>query len=257
MTRIAFNLGPPLGYRANLGLIVLRTDETLEAEARKVLVGEGIAHYVTRVPCRTTVSLDGLAEMEAELPRAASLLPDEHPFDVIAYACTSGATSIGSERVDAAIREGANTAHTTNPLDAVIAATAALGVSRIGFVTPYIAEVSEAMRAKLEDAGLKIAAFGSMEEENDIRVARIDGPSIADGIRSVAMSGDCEALFLSCTNLRALNLIAPLETEMGMPILTSNQVLLWHMLHLAHQPTHDLEFGALMQQRLVRPPNTA
>ncbi len=250
MSALEFTLGPPLGHRANLGLIVLRTDETLEAEARRVLVGEGVAHYVSRVPCRSEVTMEGLAEMEAELPRAAALLPDEHPFDVIAYACTSGATSIGAQKVDAALRRGANTAHTTNPLSAVIAATRALGVSRIGFVTPYIAEVSQAMREKLEQAGLEIVAFGSMEEKNDIRVARIDAASISNGIRTLARREVCEAVFLSCTNLRALDLIAPLEEELGIPVLTSNQVLLWHMLHLAGQSTHGKPFGALMRSSL-------
>ena len=136
MSRLDFTLGPPLGHRANLGLIVLRTDETLESEARRMLAGDGIAHYVTRVPCHSTVTLAGLAQMEAELPRSAALLPDEHPFDVVAYACTSGATTIGPSRVDAGIRMGAVATHTTNPLTACIAALRALNVSRMGFVTP-------------------------------------------------------------------------------------------------------------------------
>ncbi len=250
MTALAFTLGPPLGHRANLGIIVLRTDETLEAEARRVLVGDGIAHYVTRVPCRSEVTMEGLAEMEAELPRAAALLPDEHPFDVIAYACTSGATSIGPKNVDNAIRIGANTTHTTNPLSAVIAATKALKVSRIGFVTPYVAEVSHAMRGKLEEAGLEIVSYGSMEEENDIRVARIDAQSIADAVRTVAAQRTCDAVFLSCTNLRALDLIAPLEAELGISVLTSNQVLLWHMLQLSGQPNVEKVPGTLSSATL-------
>lgn len=250
MSKLGFTLGPPLGHRANLGLIVLRTDETLEAEARDLLIGDGIAHYVSRVPCQDSVTLDALAEMEAEIPRAAALLPQEHPFDVIGYACTSGATRIGPENVDKAIRSGADATHTTNPLTAAIAAARALQMEKIAFVTPYIPEVSSAMRAALENAGFEITGFGSMEEENDARVARIDAQSIAQAIRTVAASAPCDAVFLSCTNLRALNLIAPMEAELGITVLTSNQVLLWHMMQLAGQPTDTLPFGALMHTRL-------
>ena len=247
MSRLSFKLGPALGHRANMGLIVLRTDETVEAEARQVLTGKGVAHYVSRVPCHTSVTLEGLATMEAEIPRAAALLPDEQPYDVVAYACTSGATSIGSAQVSAAIRLGANTRHTTDPLAAALVALGALNVRRLGFVTPYMPDVSDAMRGKLEAAGFEIAGFGSMEEENDMRVARIDAPSIRAAILTVCAMAPCDAVFLSCTNLRALALIPEIEAEVGVPVLTSNSVLLWHMMQLAGQPTGGLPHGALMR----------
>ena len=42
----------------------------------------------------------------------------------------------------------------------------------------------------------------------------------------VAASG-CEAVFVSCTNLPTYDVIAPLEAELGMPVLTANQVTMW------------------------------
>ncbi|TRD14088.1 maleate cis-trans isomerase family protein [Palleronia caenipelagi] len=251
MIRLDAQLGAPLGYRASFGLIVLRADETIEHEARQVLTGDGIAHYVSRVPCETEISLDSLARMEGEIPRAAALLPSARAFDVVAYACTSGATRIGPDRVDAAIRKGTSTRHTTNPLSAALAAMEALKIRSPGFVTPYAPEVSQAMLDVLEQAGITIAAVGSMLEPSDERVARIDGNSIKDAVRRVAGSGPCDGIFLSCTNLRALSLIAGMEAELGIPVLTSNQALLWHIMQLASQPTTSLEFGALMQTRIM------
>ncbi|SLN61574.1 Maleate isomerase [Pseudooceanicola marinus] len=250
VSKLHFTLGPPLGHRATFGLIVLRTDETVEADARQMLAGEGLAHYVSRGPCQPHVTMAGLALMEAEIPRSTSLLPDERGYDVVGYACTSGATSIGSDRVEAAVRAGTRVRHVTNPLVAAIAAMQALGARRLAFVSPYLPEVSQAMRARLEEAGMEIAGFGSMEERDDLRVARIDGPSIAAGIRNVVAQAPCDAVFLSCTNLRALHLVAPLEAELGLPVLTSNQVLLWHMLRLAGQETDHLPFGRLMARSI-------
>lgn len=253
MTRLSFDLGPPIGHRANFGLIVLRTDETIEQEARRVLQGEGVAHYISRIPCQTDITMEGLALMEAELPHAAGLLPATHPYDVIGYACTSGATRIGPDRVAEGVRAGIRAHAVTDPLTATIAACRALGISRLGFVTPYLPEVSDAMRAALTRAGLTIAGFGSMEESSDERVARIEAHSLREAILQVAALEPCDAVFLACTNLRALSIIAETEAELGKPVLTSNQALLWHMMVLAGLPTELLPFGALMQARAPEP----
>ncbi|MBX3539155.1 MAG: arylmalonate decarboxylase, partial [Chelatococcus sp.] len=38
---------------------------------------------------------------------------------------------------------------------------------------------------------------------------------------------DSEAIFVSCTDFRALEVAGALEAELGKPVLTSNQVTLW------------------------------
>ena len=41
---------------------------------------------------------------------------------------------------------------------------------------------------------------------------------------------DAEAIFVSCTNLATYDVIAPLEAELGKPVITANQVTMWAML---------------------------
>ena len=48
-----------------------------------------------------------------------------------------------------------------------------------------------------------------------------------------ADSPDAQAVFASCTNLPTYDLIAPLEAELGKPVLTANQVTLWAALRRA------------------------
>ena len=38
---------------------------------------------------------------------------------------------------------------------------------------------------------------------------------------------EARAVFVACTNLPTYDLIAPLEQELGKPVLTANQVTLW------------------------------
>ena len=108
-------------------------------------------------------------------------------------------------------------------------------------------DVTGARRGKLEDAGLDIVACGSMEEESDERVACIDQQSIRQAVLTIGRSAPCDAVFLACTNLRGLPVIQDMESELGIPVLTSNQVLLWHMMSLAGVSTAHLPFGALMR----------
>ncbi|WP_211100540.1 maleate cis-trans isomerase family protein [Acuticoccus sediminis] len=252
MTVFPFSVGPPLGDRANLGLVVLRTDETIESDFRRLVAEPGVAVYTARIPCETEVTPEALARMKAALPAAAALLPWSMTYDVVAYACTSASTVIGSDAVAAAVREGVGTRHVTDPLAAVKAACDALGVRRLGFLSPYVAPVSASMRAALEAYGLRVAAFGTFAEESDERIARIEGASIVAAVERIAAEAPCDAIFASCTNLRAAAEIEGLEARLGVPVLASNQALAWHMMQLAGVPTGHIRGGCLM--RCALPP---
>jgi len=247
MSLLPFTLGPALGYKANLGLIVLRTDETIEADFRQLIAEDGIALYTTRIPCETELTGAALARMKATLPAAAALLPHTFMFDVVGYACTSASAVIGSDAVGTTIREGTNARHVTDPLLAMRAALRALNVRRLGFLSPYVAELSDKMRQIFQDDGIEITGFGTFGEESDENIARIDTKSIRDAARNICDTASCDALLISCTNLRATTEIAELETELGLPVLASNQALAWHMLKLSGQRTDHLPYGVLMK----------
>lgn len=232
-TALPYTLDAPLGGRRALGLVALQTDETLEHEFARMFTAPEAALLVSRVPSAPTVSPETLAEMHAELPRAASMLPTALRYSVIGYGCTSASSVLGSDAVATQIRAGADVAEVTNPLESVLAACRALGVRRIGFLTPYAPEVSAALRAALEQGGIEIAGFGSFEEPDEHRVACIDPASTLAAIRSIGAAPGVEAVFASCTNLRTVEIIAEAEAALGKPMISSNQALAWRMLRLA------------------------
>ncbi len=231
--KLDFETDEGIGTRANMGVIVLETDETLEHEFARMMRLPGVALYHSRIPMVSEIRPETLARMEADLPASARLLPESLAFDVIGYGCTSGATVIGSDKVSAAIRSVCPTARVTDPLAAIIAAARHVGARRLGFVTPYVAEVSARMWRKLEEAGLEIAGFGSFEEANDHVVARITEASILKAVERVARMAPCDAILISCTNLRCLNILDDMEARTGLAVISSNQALAWHMLQLA------------------------
>ena len=239
--RLTYEVDNGAALRARLGLIVLQVDETIEIEFRKLIDLDGVVVYCTRIPSGAEVTEETLAAMATQIPVGARLLPPSAEFDVIGYACTSGATVIGADNVARIIRDARPTtdqgsfarSNITDPLTAVQAACKALNIRRVGFVTPYVQNVSAAMRLKLEENGLVISAFGSFEQAEESMVARISPASVYDAILKVGRAAPCDAVFVSCTNLRTLEILENAEKELGFPVITSNQALAWHMLRQA------------------------
>ncbi|MBE1285424.1 MAG: Asp/Glu racemase [Rhodobacteraceae bacterium] len=231
--KLSFDTDEGFGQRAKLGLIVLETDESLEPEINRIAALPGVGLYHTRIPMVADVTPETLMRMKQDLPATAATLPETMQFDVIGYGCTSASTVIGSDAVRDAIRQARPGVQVTDPLRATIAACQALNVQRLGFVTPYIPEVSARMRDRLQDAGIEVAGFGSFEEQDDRIVARISEASVLKAIETVAAQAPCDAVFVSCTNLRLLNAVEQAEAATGIPVFSSNLALAWHMLKLA------------------------
>ncbi len=237
-----FETDAGLGERARIGLIVLQTDQTIEHEFAKLIPRDGVALYHARIPNAMAVSPETLRQMHRDLPATAALLPASFGFDAVGYACTSGATMIGEARVDEMIRAVHPRAKTSNPISACKAALSALGLRRIALVTPYPPEVTVEMQANLRDAGYDTVAVASFNQSDDFTVARISSESIRNAAVTIGARDDVEGVFVSCTSLRALEVIEAAEAQINKPVLASNQVLAWHLMRLAG--LSDLPSGA-------------
>lgn len=214
-----------------LGLVVLQSDETIENDFRRLLPSEATLH-VSRVPSGEEVTASTLSEMEHHIGQSAGLLPRPARFDAVGYGCTSGTSVIGVTKIADLVHGGANTRAVTEPVSALIAACGHLGISRLAFLSPYVAEVSSRMRNVLAENGIETPVFGSFETAEEAVVARITGASAARAAQDLALDPAVEAVFVSCTNLRTLDIIPDIEARTGKPVLSSNQVLAWHMCRL-------------------------
>ncbi|MBL4807496.1 MAG: Asp/Glu racemase, partial [Rhodobacteraceae bacterium] len=126
----------------------------------------------------------------------------------------------------------------------------ALGARRLGFITPYLPEVSAQMRLVLEQAGFEIVAFGSFEESDDRMVARITEGTIIAAAEYVAKQAPCDAIVISCTNLRCLRIIPQIEVSTGIPVISSNQALGWYMLRLSGVDRQLPDIGKLFSRSI-------
>ena len=204
---LEFKTDSGLGSRATIGIIVLRTDQTLEHEFANLLNFDGVALYYSRIRNEMEITKEALEDMEAELPIAAALLPTAFNFDVIGYGCTSGSAIIGEEKVEKAIQVIHPNVPASNPMTACKAALRALGLKQIAFLTPYDPSITTAMCENLLAAGFEISITGSFFESDDFKVGLISPQSILEAIEKIGTRDDCDGVFVSCTNLRVAEII--------------------------------------------------
>jgi maleate isomerase len=235
-----------LGQRARIGLIVLRTDQTIEFEARRIFDElPGVALYQSRIYNDFQINRDTLMAMKPLIPEASRLLPVDWNFNSIGFACTSAAMLIGDEPIKELVHHVHGGVEVSNPVLACVEAFKALSCRKIAVVTPYSRAVNEAIAAGLEARGLEIPVFISFEEPDDNIVAKISEDAVASAARKVATDSDVEGVFISCTSIRAAAFIARLEEEIGKPVTSSNHAILWHLIRLAGIADKLPQFGRL------------
>ncbi len=232
-----------------MGLIVLKTDELIEFELGKLFLGLGLRVHQTRIESAPDVRLETLATMADGMTAAAAMLPLGADIRSIGYGCTSGATVIGEDRVAQFVNAAHPDLPVTNPLSALKAACQALGVKRLGIVSPYVENVTDALCHAVEADGVSISAVGAFNQVDDQTVAQISPKSTLAGYLEVG-AGDCDAVFASCTNLRAMEVIAEAEAALKKPVLCSNQILGWHMLRLSGNNSQPVGYGKLFETPL-------
>lgn len=232
METVSYTLSESRDLARVLGIIVLATDETLEHEFRTLIPDDGHVLHHTRIPSAPDVTPETLATMADHIPSAAALFPPRLEFDAIGYACTSGALVIGEDRVAGLVHGIAPDAAVTNPLSAVKARLSSLGARRVGILTPYVESVTRPLADHMTAAGFEVSALASFGVGEERAVARIDQRSTLAALRDLAKS-DCDALFASCTNLATVDILAEAERETGMPVISSNSALAWHLMDLA------------------------
>lgn len=210
-----------------MGLVVLQTDETIEGDMRRLLGHAQL--YITRVASGLEVTPETLQQMASEITGAVELLPQAQSYGVVGYGCTSGSAQIGPSRIAQLVKSGTETDFVTEPVSALTAACKSLNIKRLGFLSPYIADVSDRLRDVLGQADIQTPVFGSFAEAQEAKVVRIDGASIIAAACDLCAGQSLDALFLSCTNLRTLDVIDVLEDQLSIPVLSSNLVLAWDM----------------------------
>ena len=153
---------------------------------------------------------------------------------VVTFACTSGSFVAGldGERALHRAMRWAGAGRTTTTSGSMLDAFAALGLRRIALATPYPADIGEKLVEFVEEAGYEAVSLENLGLPHGEAIQSTSDDDIIELARAPDRPA-ADAIFLSCTGLGTLDLVARAEQRLGKPVLTAIQVTMWGALRAA------------------------
>jgi len=242
--------------RARLGIVVPVTNTNLEPDM-VMLRPPGVSLHVARAG---GYDLDRIPDSDQMLKFAEASLDEvvdsltAARVDMILYGCTSATLSHGpafdlafQEKIERRADKPAVTA-----AGALAGALRHLGVSRIGFCSPYTRELNEEAMGFLRTSGFEVAssAYIGADLGNDGQ-----GDVTPEQVVELALRADsreAQVIVLSCTDMRAVEVIETIEETAGKPVVTSNQALMFAAIkRLGLQGSVPGALGGLSETRAI------
>ncbi|SDR39797.1 maleate cis-trans isomerase family protein [Natronobacterium texcoconense] len=217
---------PATDPSTRLGLIVPSSNTTAEPEFRAALP-DSVTVHGARMSLES-VTVDALDAMSDDVRRAAELL-GHADVDAVAYACTTGSLLHGpgfDAELEEEIEEVAD-APAVATARSVVRALESLDVDRVAVRTPYTADLDEKERDFLEESGFEVASIDGRGIEANVEIGALTPEDAAEQVREGVDAEDVDAVFVSCTNYRSLAAVEELESDLGVPVVTSNGATLW------------------------------
>lgn len=212
-----------------VGFVLPAGNTTVEAEVPRRLHGVGTAHFHRF--SRLVKSDSDVDECARAVVDAATVLRAAR-LDAIALAYTAGSFYGGRGLDDRLIREMGDASGTkaTTAAVAIVSALQRLEVARLAVVSPYSREINDRCERYLGAAGFRVLSVVGSPPPGP--AGDVPAEDIERMAASAARSGP-EALLISCTALRTMNLIEKLEASLGIPVISSNSATLWAAMQLA------------------------
>ena len=104
-----------------------------------------------------------------------------------------------------------------------------MDISKVSIFTPYSKNLNNQVVDYFKKHNFIVTSNSYFDILYDNDIAKIDPDYLFEVISNMDL-GEAEAVFLSCTNLPALNIIDKLEKKLNKIVLSSNQVLIWDTL---------------------------
>jgi maleate isomerase len=214
--------------RPIVGLIVLSTDLTCERDFSMMAKENNLEfdQYVNRIRFVNPMTQQNLTSMLGDLTAVAADILPSCPLDTLVFCCTSASALIGEQAIQDAIWQSKPKTNIITTASASVASLLAKGYKKISLLTPYSKTVSQGVATYFNDHGLDIVSLTYMDIKDDRDVARLSVESITAAAKA-AVDPSAEALFISCTAMRVVEIKTTLEKELGIPVYSSNYSTFW------------------------------
>lgn len=239
------------GWRGRIGLLVPSINTTMETEFWRI-APEGCSVHSARISGGRHGTPEELRGMEEASKAAARDVGMVEP-DVVVYGCTSGSFFEGpdwNKRICAQLTEitGAPTVTTAGAMADCLKAG---GHKKVDIVTPYVELTNERLKDFLRAHGIQVSRLGTFDMLDMFDHAKILPEEIYRKVKETN-STDTEAIFVACTQLRALEVLDLLERDLGKPVYSAVQASAWAAFQAMGVDPNITDCGSLLR-RLSEP----
>lgn len=247
-----------MGWRARIGLVY--PDDSDSDDEYAAMVPPGCSVHVARNDAPWADDMVGAVRAQRSsgaIAAATRMLQPIRP-DAVAYACSSGSFVGGPDDhlqiVDE--MEGILGVPATTGTTACDVALQRLGATDISVVTPYEAARNDILVGVLESQGYRVRALeafigwrAALPAYRAVGLGLVDllGPELAYRLGRRANRPESDAVLIACTSFKTGPMIEPLERDIGKPVVTANQAVMWHVLRLAGVGAPLSELGGLFR----------
>ncbi|MCE5209494.1 MAG: aspartate/glutamate racemase family protein [Chloroflexi bacterium] len=209
-----------------IGLIVPSSNTVMEPDFYRRLPVDITLHTARMFLEDVTAEAEARMLDEFTLPAARDLATVQP--DVVIFGCTSAGALRGNQFEEDFIKEISRVsgAPTIGVNQSVRETLKKLGAHKIVVVTPYLDELNQHIQSSLEQAGLEILNILGLGIRENTSIAKVPGQSIMELARNAVGDLQPDALFVSCTNFPAVDVLNRLRGLFTFPVISSNQAVL-------------------------------
>ncbi len=251
MTNSTTNHTEMFGWAGRIGLIVPANNSLIEPELWSVMP-EGVSLHATRVHAKGDMTPEAVRQNTAHALRAADELAQTE-VDIIAYA-DMAPTFIMEPGWNDAKNETVNATFGTKCTTAWVALQAALGALEarsIALLTPYPSEIHALAVPYLRQTGYTLTDDKTLDIRGMRDVPCVDRTRILEAVSGLDLE-NADALVILATDLPTFSVIEEIEKTHGVPVVTSNQTLLWHTLRSVGNESSVGGLGQLLRNKTTR-----
>lgn len=236
------------GWRGRIGLLVPSGNNTNEPDFFR-MAPDGVAVHASRVYWGEKLEASVEALHEALRHLEAAVIPLAHArVGVMVYGCTSGSFIEGVGHDMEIIRRieelGKVPALTTTT--ACLEAMQALRFRRMAVATPYPGVVNERLRSFFEGNGIEVVSLETFDQLS-VWAHADNSPEAIYQLARKACTDKADGVFISCTQMRAIDVAEQLEKDLGVPVVTANQASFWAALRRLGLRDRVKGFGRLFE----------
>ena len=219
----------PDDYRVaqRVGLIVPSTNTVMEPDLYRHLPKYATVH-TARMLLEGSVTIAAEEQMlDVHLPECARQIATLRP-DVVVFGCTSAGALRGPAYEQELADQLTQTtgAATVTIMGAVAAELRRIQPQSVAVLTPYSQEINDTIKASLETSGFPVSHIAGMDIQGAFNIAAVTPEQILAYVREQLAGVAADCLFVSCANLRSVEVLDELRKTARRPVVTSNQAVL-------------------------------